>query len=229
MGPPDDPGQNPARQRVRAVIERLVRDGTAVARSDGSRHDLFPVAVYAAEAEALRGWVSREGAARTIEIGLGYGVSALHVCEGLLGNADPAARHVALDPNQATRFSDCGLQFLEEAGVLGMVDHHAEASEIALPRLLAERQSFDLAFVDGNHRFDGVFLDLVYLGRLVRPGGIVFLDDYHLPAVARAASFFLTNLGWSLEEASSVDPHRWAVLRTSVVPDARAFDFYVDF
>jgi predicted O-methyltransferase YrrM len=116
------------------VIERLVRDGSAVARSDGTLHSIFPVAVYAAEGDALREWVLREGATKTIEIGLGYGISALHVCEGLLVNADPTARHVALDPYQATRFADCGLQFLEEAGVDEMVELHVEESQIALPR-----------------------------------------------------------------------------------------------
>lgn len=230
MVPTNDADRGSARRRVRGVIERLVRDGTAVARSDGTVHSLFPVAVYAEEAESLRDWVLREGATRTIEVGLGYGISALHVCEGLLGNADPSARHVVLDPNQATRFADLGLQVLEEAGVAGMVEHHAEASEIALPRFLDEGRPFDLAFVDGNHRFDGVFLDLVFLGRLVRAGGIVFVDDYQLPAVARAASFFLANLGWTLEEVSATDDlHQWAVLRTSTVPDTRPFDYYVDF
>jgi predicted O-methyltransferase YrrM len=212
------------------VIERLVREGTAVARSDGTLHNIFPVAVYAAEGEALREWVLREGATRTIEIGLGYGISALYICEGLLGNADPAARHVALDPYQARRFANCGLQFLEEAGVAGMVEHHAEVSEIALPRLLGEDRSFHLTFVDGNHRFDGVFIDLIFLGRLLRAGGIVFVDDYQLPAVQRAVSFCVTNLGWTLEEASVADDlHQWAVLRTSEVPDTRPFDYYVDF
>ena len=231
MDPTNSHERSPALRRVRGVIERLVRDGTAVARSDGTLHDLFPVAASAAESEALRGWVLREGATRTIEIGLGYGISALHVCEGLLENAGEAtARHVAIDPYQATRFADCGLQFLEEAGVAELVDHHAEESQIALPRFLDEARSFDLAFVDGNHRFDGVFLDLVYLGRLVRPGGIVFLDDHQLPAVARAASFFLTNLDWTLEEVSAADDlHQWAVLRTSALPDERPFDYYVDF
>ena len=230
MGPTNDRDRDLALRRVRGVIERLVRDGTAVARSDGTLHDLFPVAASAAEGEALRGWILREGATETIEVGLGYGVSALHVLEGLLANADPAApRHVVIDPHQATRFSDCGLQFLEEAGVAGMVEHYAEVSETALPRLLGEGRSFDLAFVDGNHRFDGVFVDLFYLGRLVRPGGIVFLDDYQLPAVARAASFFASNLGWTLEEVSAPDDlHRWAVLRTSAVPDA-PYDHFVDF
>jgi predicted O-methyltransferase YrrM len=226
----NNPDRGSALRRVRGVIERLVRDGTAVARSDGTLHNIFPVAVYTAEGEALRGWVLREGATRTIEIGLGYGISALHVCEGLLGNADPTARHVAIDPYQATRFANCGLQFLKEAGIVEMVEHHAEESQIALPRFLGEARSFHLAFVDGNHRFDGVFLDLVYLGRLVRAGGIVFADDYQLPAVARAVSFCVTNLGWTLEEVSAADDlHRWAVLRTSAVADTRPFDYYVDF
>ncbi len=231
MSSTNDLDRDSAMRQVRCVIERLVRDGTAVARSDGTLHSLFPVAASAAEGEALRGWVLREGATQTLEIGLGYGIAALHVCEGLLGNASEAtARHVAIDPYQATRFSNCGLQFLEEAGVAELVEHHAEESQIALPRFLGEARRFDLAFVDGNHRFDGVFVDVFYLGRLVRPGGIVFLDDYQLPAVARAASFFLTNVGWGLEEVSAWDDlHRWGVLRTSAVPDTRPFDFYVDF
>lgn len=89
---------------------------------------------------------------------------------------------------------------------------------------------FHLAFVDGNHRFDGVFLDLVFLGRLVRAGGIIFVDDYQLPAVARAVSFCVTNLNWTIEEVSAADYlHRWAVLRTSAKADTRPFDYYVEF
>ena len=230
MSPTNDLNRGSALRQVRSVIERLVRDGTVVARSDGTLHSLFPVAASATEGEALRKWVLGEGSTQTIEIGLGYGISALHVCEGLLANADPTARHVVIDPYQATRFSNCGLQFLDEAGVAELVEHHTEESQIALPRFLSEGRSFHLAFVDGNHRFDGVFLDLVFLGQLVRAGGIVFVDDYQLPAIARAVSFCLTNLDWTLEEVSAADDfHQWAVLRTSAVPDTRPFDYYVDF
>jgi predicted O-methyltransferase YrrM len=230
VNPANPPDQDAALRQVRQVIERLLRDGTVVARSDGTVHRLFPVAVGAAEGEAVREWVVREGAARTIEIGLGYGISALFVCEGLLSNGDAAASHVVVDPHQATRFGGCGLQVLEEAGLAWLVEHHPEESQIALPRLLSERRHFDLAFVDGNHRFDGIFLDLVYLGRLLHPGAIVVVDDYQLPAVARAASFCLTNLGWTLEAVSPVDAlHQWAALRTSAAPDTRPFDHYVEF
>jgi predicted O-methyltransferase YrrM len=230
VGRTDHQELDAAARRVRSVIERLVREGTVRARSDGALHKVFPVAASAAEGEALRGWIARERATRTVEVGLGYAISALHVCEGLLKSAGPQARHVAIDPFQATRFSGCGLQLLEEAGVAGMVEQRAERSEAALPCLLGEGRVFDLAFVDGDHRFDGVFVDLFYLGRLVRPGGVVFLDDYQLPAVERAASFFVRNLRWKLEEISEWDElHRWAVLRTSVAPDTRPFDHYVDF
>lgn len=118
------------------MIERLLREGTAVARSDGTAHNLFPVAVSAAEGEALREWVTREGATRTVEVGLGYGISALFICEGLLTNGDTAARHVAIDPHQATRFANCGLQFIDEAGLAALVEYWAEESQTVLPRFL---------------------------------------------------------------------------------------------
>ncbi len=58
----------------------------------------------------------------------------------------------------------------------------------------------------------------------------LLLPGPRVPAVARAASFCLTTLGWTLEEVSADDDlHHWRVLRTSRIPDARPFDYYVDF
>ena len=216
-------------KRVRSVIDRITSDGKATARSDNSVHDIFPVAVDIAEGKALRDWVIKEKAVHTIEIGLAYGVSALYICEGLLTNGDQKARHLALDPHQSN-FKKLGLQFLEEAGVAHLVEHLAEESQIALPRFLSESRHFDFAFVDGSHLFDRVFLDLIYLGRLVRPGGIIFADDYQAPAVVRAVSFCLTNLEWKLEESSPSDKHhQWVVLRTAREPIPRSYPHFVDF
>src|SRR5260221_448030 len=66
---------------------------------------LFRVGGGPAEGAAIRSWVVREAAACTIEVGLGYGISALFVCEGLLTSGAPDARHVVIDPNQDTRFA----------------------------------------------------------------------------------------------------------------------------
>ena len=93
-----------------------------------------------------------------------------------------------------------------------MVEHYPEESQIALPRLVSEGREFDFAFVDGSHLFDRVFLDLIYLGRLVRPGSIIFADDYQAPAVARTVSFCVTNLGWKLEETAPQNNfHQWVI------------------
>ncbi len=216
--------------QARAVRERLLREGEVVARSDAGVHSIFPVAIGAREGEVLEAWTGREGARRTIEVGLGYGVAALFICAAELSAPDADRAHVAIDPYQSTRFAGCGIQVLSEAGLADMVEFVEEPSEIVLPRLLAERRMFDLAFVDGNHRFDGVFLDLVYLGRLVRRGGIVIVDDHQLPAIATAVSFCTTNLGWTVEETSTDDPqHHWAVLRTARSPDTRRFAHFVEF
>lgn len=89
---------------------------------------------------------------------------------------------------------------------------------------------FDFAFVDGSHLFDRVFLDLIYLGRLVKPEGIIFADDYQAPAVSRAVSFCVNNLGWTLEEVAPNDHlHQWVVLRTAREPVPRSIPHFVDF
>jgi predicted O-methyltransferase YrrM len=218
-----------AAARVRATIDRVVSDGRVVA-ADGSTRDVFPVAIPSREGEALRRWVLQERPVQTIELGLGYGVSTLYICEALRTIADPDAHHIALDPNQHTAFADCALELVADAGASDLVEHRPYPSQLELPRLLEQGDRFDFAFVDGNHRFDAVFVDLVYLAALVRPGGVVFVDDYQMPSTQRAVAFFVTNRGWVLEEAGDAGAeHHWAALRTATEPDMRPFDHFVDF
>jgi predicted O-methyltransferase YrrM len=215
--------------RIRSVIERLMVEGSMIAKSDGSTRDVRTVSITASEGEALARWVVRENATQTIEIGLAYGVSALHICRALMGSGASEARHVVLDPFQAG-FADCGLQVLEEAGVRSLVEFHAEMSQIALPMFLKQKRRFDFAFVDGNHRFDSVFVDLFYLGRLLRKGGVILLDDYQLPGIRRAVSFYAKNLNWRVEQQSARDEdHHWIVLRTAEADDTRDYRYFVDF
>jgi predicted O-methyltransferase YrrM len=227
----------PTPERVREVRERLFADGTVVARADGVRRELFPVAIGLEEGLSLSEWVRRERAVWTLETGLGYGISTLFICEALIANGSGGS-HVAIDPYQfaglpehRTTYVGVGLQILEEAGVRDLVEFYAEESQIVLPRLLAEGRRFDLAFLDGNHRFEGVFLDLVYSGRLLKERGIVFVDDTQLPGVRRAVDFCLANLGWFIEEGGEEgDVHEWLVVRTGP-SDAflRPFTHFVDF
>lgn len=202
-------------ERLRDVRDRLLGSG-----------DVFPVAIGPAEGAALYTCVRAEGALRTFETGLGFGIATLFIVEGLLANS-PDGRHLACDPH----IRGAALQALEQAGVRNLVEFYEEESQVVLPRLLAGDSQFDLAFIDGNHRFEGVFLDLVYSGRLLKERGIVFVDDSQLPAVRKAVGFCVANLGWSVEqEGEEGDEHHWIVARTGPKEVfQRLYDDFVDF
>jgi predicted O-methyltransferase YrrM len=217
-------------QQVRAVIKSLDREGSAPIDTGDAKPDFRTVTITTQEGEALRDWVCYEGAIHTIEIGLAFGFSALCICEGLLLNGEANARHVVLDPWQASGYANRGLEILAAAGVKPLIEFHGERSQLALPQFVKEGRQFDLAFVDGNHRFDAVFVDLYYLGQLVRREGIIILDDYDLPGIKRAAGFFIKNLGWQIEATSAQgDSHDWVVLRTARAEDTRDFRHFVEF
>ena len=95
----------------------------------------------------------------------------------------------------------------EEAGVCGVVEFYAEESQIVLPRLLAAGRRFDLAFVDGNHRFEGVFLDLLYSGRLLKEAASSLLTTRSFPACGEPSTFASrTSAASSRTKARNVKP-----------------------
>ena len=86
-------------------------------------------------------------------------------------------------------------------------------------------REFEFAFVDGSHKFDRVFLDLWYLGHVLRKGSLIVLDDYDWPGVQKAVSFCVMNLNWKIEEvfADSV------AVRTSTEDDKRPGRYLAEF
>jgi Methyltransferase domain len=114
-----------------------------------------------------------------------------------------------VDPYQRESWNGAGLRTLRDAGVDDRVEVIEEESQLALPRLLSERRGFDLAFVDGDHRFEGVFLDLYFMTRLVRPGGLIVVDDPWMPSVRTALAYVERNLGATLEPDALPGGFRW--------------------
>ncbi|HEV2875050.1 MAG TPA: class I SAM-dependent methyltransferase [Thermoleophilaceae bacterium] len=197
-------------QRQRGVgletfVERSYRSGRVLDR-EGNPVELAPHSIERAQGEALRDLAIAESAERTIEVGLALGMSALFLCQAVLPRG---GRHVAIDPFQRESWNGAGLRTLREAGVEDLVEVIEEESQLALPRLVAEGREFDLAFVDGDHRFEGVFLDLYFMTRLVRPGGLVVVDDMWMPAVRTAVAYLERNLAATLEPDAVPNAFRW--------------------
>ncbi len=47
-----------------------------------------------------------------------------------------------------------------------------------LPRLRAAGSQFDVAFVDGSHFSDDIYVDTFYAWAMLKPGGVLIWDDY---------------------------------------------------
>jgi predicted O-methyltransferase YrrM len=181
--------------RIREARRRLAADGPALVRFGG---DFERISVPSSDCDVLRDLLLAEKPSTVIEIGLAYGSSALAIAEALVAAGSNDARHVILDPRQK-HFHGSGWAAIVAAGVANLCSLVEERSQLALPRLLGDGLVADAAFVDGSHIFHNVFVDLFYLRELVRPGGLVILDDCSYLSVATAASYFEVNMGWDPE------------------------------
>lgn len=229
--------------QLEGVVERAYARGF-VTGVDGRDRALPPHSIERSAGEALRDLAAVENASRSIEVGLALGMSALFLCQAIAQRED--ARHVAIDPFQKESWGNAGLLTLREAGVEGLVEVIEDESAFTLPRLVQEGRSFDFAFVDGDHRFEGVLLDLVFMARLVKPGGLIVVDDLWMPSVRLAVSYVDRNLDLELEPKALPNGFSWgrrsrlgrgvpkgsgevAVLRNPVDPPARPWDRFEPF
>jgi predicted O-methyltransferase YrrM len=121
-------------------------------------------------------------ASRTLETGLGVStalfalLSTDHTC--VTWSNDEVDRLQAY----------CTERGISTAGIRFHVGH----SERVLPAL--DPDELDLVFIDGSHGFPAPIIDWFYAGGRLRKGGILILDDNHLPAV-RVLSGYLDRDG----------------------------------
>jgi predicted O-methyltransferase YrrM len=177
------------------VRRRLTQDGPVWTR--GPERDFETVTVPDSDCDLLCDLLVSERVERIVEVGLAYASSALAIGEALVtvDAADP--RHVIIDPFQRTGWSNVGWDLLCSAGLDSIATLIDDWSTIALPRLLTEGFVADAAFVDGSHRFHEVFLDFYFLRKIVRPGGLIVIDDNWVPSIRAAAHYYELNLGWT--------------------------------
>jgi predicted O-methyltransferase YrrM len=102
----------------------------------------------------------------------------LRLGEALIAVGARAPRHLIIDPFQESAFANAGWELLEAAALHPTTRLIREPSSVALPQLVAEAVTADAAFIDGSHRFHEVFVDLYFLRKIVRPGGLVVVDDH---------------------------------------------------
>src|SRR5512132_4301425 len=188
------------RKRVIEVRRQLVQEGPPWTRGDAG--DFERVTVPERDCDAIRDLLIAEDAEKVVELGLAYGSSALAIGEALASVGAERPAHIIIDPLQATDWSNVGWRLVQSAGLDAIARLVWQPSSMALPRLIAEGFSADAAFVDGSHRFHEVFVDLYFLRKIVRAGGLIILDDHWWPSVRTAQRYYETNMGWQVLKGS---------------------------
>lgn len=207
----------PTAADLRAFLDATYARGT-LPGSDGDPVALAPHGLPEQAAHELRELAIAEPARQTLEVGLGLGLGTLSLCAALLDVGHPQGHHTVIEAVPGD-FGGAGTRALQDSGAAGLVEQiHAE-SQLALPRLVDAGRAFDLALIDGDHRFEGVFIDLCFADRLVRPGGLVIVDDLWMPAVRHAVSYVERNFDWTLLPDATDGASAWS--RPRHVPGRR--------
>ncbi len=184
-----------AAQLIAARIEQIYA-GESVAGEDSVSYSIVPEAVPRERGRFLLEACRAHGGANTLEIGMAWGLSTLHIFQALADKEVTAPHHVIMDPFQASVYHNAALRTLNELGLDPYVEFYPEPSGLVLPRLVDEGRLFDFAFVDADHRFDGVFIDMFYVDQLLKPGAVAVFDDTNWDGVFLACRFAETNYGY---------------------------------
>jgi predicted O-methyltransferase YrrM len=172
------------------VLREMLSTGRAVG-SDGASVSLES-SISLESAEALYGVVVRARARVVLEVGMACGVSSLAILTALRDLGEDG-RLISIDPHQSTQWRRCGITAVERAGLGERHRLMEEASQLALPRLLAERTTAQVAYIDGWHTFDCAFLDFWYSDRMLTVGGVIGFNDCRLPAIEKVIRFVLSH------------------------------------
>jgi predicted O-methyltransferase YrrM len=161
--------------------------------TDGVKHELSKdTGVWASDGMWIYNLIRQSKAEHTLEVGLAEGYSTLFMLAALSENGGKGT-HTALDPFETSDWNGIGLRKIEDTGMQSRFVFVPEKSLYALPRLAAERKSYQVIFIDGDHRFDAQMLDFVMADNLLDKGGYLLFHDTWMESTQKLMAFLVNN------------------------------------
>ena len=206
------------------IVESFYGQTSKIIDDTGSVKDIeFSCSVLAGQGRFLYDLVRKVKPSRSLEIGLAWGGSTIHILCGLKANG--GGHHIAIDPFQ-DGWSNIGVRETARLGLGHLLECRREKSETVLPRLLAEEHAVQFAFIDGDHRFDAVMNDFFYIQKLLEIGGVLVFDDAAGYSIGTVTSFIDSNMR-NLERIPA--PHRRFAAYRKVDKDRREIGYSAPF
>jgi predicted O-methyltransferase YrrM len=171
-----------------------------------ARENMLGAAVRRHELDLLVGVYQAVKPRRSLEWGLGSGISAV-----ALGKARQAlnlpGKHVVLDPLQE-ELRNCGVMCIEEHGAKDCVEFLPVSSEEFLVDAKKRGESFDFVFIDGAHDVGHKLTDACLTSVVLAPGAIVCFHDSFFDSTAIALAYLVERCGLELRETRAEVPLR---------------------
>ena len=138
------------------------------------------------EAAFIYNFIKKNKLTRTCETGFGFARSASHII------AAHGGKHIVMDPFQSN-YNYGGLKNIERLGWKEYLQFYEAFSHDVLPKLVADQQHFQFIFIDGDHRFDGCFVDYYYADLALEQGGYMLFHDTWMRPIQLVMNFIRTN------------------------------------
>ena len=175
----------------RSALLSMYRNESQIG-TDGQRHKIDPdVKVSPSEGRWLFELCRKTRPKGILEIGTCYGFSSLFFLAAVTKNG--AGSVTSIDPYEEAVWHGIALASVQAIGANAIFRHLAERSDRAATDLAREKASFDVIFIDGNHRFDDVLTDFYLYASLCADRGFVIFDDLWMPSIQSVASFVRAN------------------------------------
>ena len=110
-----------------------------------------------------------------LEIGTQNGQSTRAILMALDSNKE--GRLISLDHKSRSSILDDDFQDYKKYWTFVQANSYAPETVETVKEFLGEDGLFDLAFIDGDHTYEGVKKDWDCYSKLVRPGGVIILHD----------------------------------------------------
>lgn len=138
------------------------------------------------EAEYIYKFLSERNITKTLEIGFAYARSSSHI---ILATK---SKHIVIDPFQVN-YQNLGVKNIENLGFGDLLEYRNDYSHSVLPQLFLEKRKFDFIFIDGDHKFDGIFVDFYYADMLIENNGYIMLHDTWMRSTRLIMKFISRN------------------------------------
>ncbi|MCP4125199.1 MAG: class I SAM-dependent methyltransferase [Bacteroidetes bacterium] len=138
------------------------------------------------EAAFLYDFIQEHDLKSTLETGLGFGRSATHI---LMAHG---RNHIAIDPFQSD-YDYLALNNVASVEAKDRFEFYEDHSHNVLPQLFKEKNQFDLIFIDGDHKFDGILIDFYFADLLLEINGFIVFHDTWMRSTQLVAAFIKKN------------------------------------